>query len=127
MNRRSLTRKIKKRHLKVIPPKNLGTICNRPIWDLCKEYINGLKSNERFTRTDFLCNIYREKPYKENAADKYRRALTILGILEHVNTGVYMKKHNIPKHATVTQLTNAAYDDSWKTWFIPLENKFPKE
>jgi len=122
-------RKIKKRPvIRLLPEfKNPDTICHRPIWDLCKEFINGLKIGEKFTRSTLLHSVYARIPMGEIAVDKYRRSLTILGILEHNERGVYIKKHNIPKHVTVTQLTKAAYDDSWKTWFIPLEDRFKKE
>lgn len=100
---------------------------NKTIWSLIKTYINRLDVNEEFTRKDLFNIVYHKKCGKllrryESSLDQYRRSLTLVGCLEHVGYAKYKKLKNIPKGLSTSKLKKHAYSNSWKQWFIQLED-----
>lgn len=106
----------------------IKTINNRSIWSLLKEYINNMKVGDQFTRSDLLHSIYRKDAARalsrvETSVDQYRRYLTILEILKHPGRALYEKFNDIPKNLTISTAQKLAYDKSWRSWFIKLEDR----
>lgn len=100
---------------------------DRTIWSLLKEYINGLENNFLFNRNDLLSCIYIEEVVApitkyETTVDQYRRYLTIAKVIEKISNGKYKKLKNIPKKLTINKLKNHVSGDTWKVWFIPIED-----
>ncbi|MCF8019850.1 MAG: hypothetical protein K9L62_10625 [Vallitaleaceae bacterium] len=106
---------------------NIRTIDRKTIWSLLKEYINSLEDNEQFTRKDLLYAVYVEDAAKaltrvETSVDQYRRYITILGFLDHPGRGTYKKIKDLPPFLTVSKAKRAAYDRSWRSWFMQIED-----
>jgi hypothetical protein len=136
--RRKLTRTINKPQLIIYSNKGefksvpYETIDQKTVWELTKKYINNLKVNKQFGRSNLLRAVYELEVataygQRECAADSYRRALEKVGCIEFVSRGIYKKIKPIPLNLTTNKLQEAAYDSSWRTWFIPLEERFKNE
>jgi len=135
--RRKLTRTPNKPQLIIYSDKGefkstaYGTIDQKTVWELTKKFINNLEVNHKFSRSNLLRAVYEldvavTYGQRECAADAYRRALEKVGCIEFVSRGLYKKIKPIPLNLTTNKLQEAAYDSSWKNWFIPLEERFKK-
>jgi hypothetical protein len=61
---------------------------------------------------------------KIHTLDNYRAYLIKIKVLDTTNKkGIYIKKSNIPKSLSLSQLKKIAYDNSWESWFIPIEDR----
>jgi len=104
---------------------------NKPIWDLMKEFINKhARIREKFTRRNMLTYIYPDPNVCDymrshnNTADNYRLLLNKVEIVKNTDKlGVYIKLRDVPNKLTTTRLRKIAADKSWKSWFIPFEEK----
>ncbi len=105
----------------------INTHRGESIWSLLKNYVNSLEINTIFNRNNLLSCVYVDEVVKpitacQTTVDQYRRYLTIGKMLERVSQGEYKKLKNIPEHLSIHKLKNHVYGDSWKTWFIPIED-----
>lgn len=106
----------------------------KPIWILIKNFINyRVKVGEEFTRSNMLKYIYPDPDVrwymrkKNNAADSYRLLLNKVEIVKKTdNLGVYIKLRDIPNRLTLTRLRKIAADKSWKSWFVPFDERLEK-
>jgi hypothetical protein len=104
---------------------------NKPIWVLMKEFINNRTNiGEKFTRKDMLKYIYPDPNichYMQshpNTPDSYRLLLTKVEIVKNTDRlGVYIKLRDIPNRLTTTRLKKITADKSWKSWFIPVDER----
>jgi len=104
---------------------------NKNIWLLMKEFINiHVQTGELFTRATMLEYIYPDiaNSIKNiiNTADTYRCLLCNenIPILEATKKlGTYKKLQDIPMNLTTTKLKEIVTEKSWKSWFVPFENK----
>ena len=99
------------------------------VWNRYKTFINTLQPNQTFDRKFMFRRIYginngSELVKRINTIDQYRRYSILCGILSHEGLALYKKISNIPEKLTLTEFVKVAYDDSWKKWFIPLEERF---
>lgn len=99
------------------------------LWNKYKIFINTLQPNQKFTRKFMFRRIYGINDgsvlvARENSIDHYRRYSVLCGVITHEGLGLYKKVSNIPKNLSLTEFTRVAYDDSWKTWFVPQEERF---
>lgn len=99
------------------------------VWGRYKLFINDMKVDQRFTRKYMFRQIYGINDgsvlvKRENTIDHYRRYSVLCGIIEHEGQGIYKKISNIPENLPLTEFTRVAYDTSWKTWFVPQEERF---
>jgi len=106
----------------------IRTIDNKTIWSLFKSYLNKLDHGAQFNRTEMLHAVYVEDAAKalsrvETTLDQYRRYITILGFLDHPERARYEKVKDIPEFLTISKAKEAAYDKSWKSWFVRLEDR----
>ncbi len=100
---------------------------DKSIWFLLKKYINNLKVNEEFTRTDLLSCVYIDEIISgmkacQTTVDQYRRYITINGFLSHIGYAKYKKLKNIPENVSIYKLKIHVYDKSWKSWYIKPED-----
>ena len=96
----------------------------KTIWDMVKEYINNLSQGTLFTRRELFIHIYNiDMSRFNNSVDSYKGFLNKLGFITTHKPGVYIKQKHIPMKLTLKTMRNAARDDSWKTWFIPLHER----
>jgi hypothetical protein len=96
-------------------------------WDMLKKYINHkTKIGETFKRRYLLKYIMGEaynNKGKQMTVDIYRCHLTTIGILKRIGQGKYMKIRDIPEGLSSSKLKEIAQDSSWKSWFIPQEER----
>jgi ATP adenylyltransferase/5',5'''-P-1,P-4-tetraphosphate phosphorylase II len=103
----------------------------RPIWDLVKGFINyRVEIGEKFTRKDMLEYIYPNPDVfyymrsHNNTADNYRLLLNKVEVVKTTDTlGVYIKLRDVPNRLTTTRLRKIAADKSWKSWFVPFDER----
>jgi hypothetical protein len=100
-----------------------------PIWVKYKNFINNLQPNQKFTRKFMFRRIYGINDgsvlvARENCIDHYRRYSVLCGIITHEGLGLYKKISNIPDNLTLNEFVKVAYDEPWKTWFVPQEERF---
>ena len=60
---------------------------------------------------------------KTSTVDGYRYLLCRINVLERTDTGQYKKLRSLPKSITSTKARRIATDQSWKNWFIKLEDR----
>ncbi len=104
---------------------------NKSVWDLVKNFINyRANAGEKFTRKDMLKYIYHDPNVCQymrthnNTADNYRLLLTKVNIVKTTDArGIYTKLRNVPNRLTTTRLRKIAADKSWKSWFVPFDEK----
>jgi len=104
---------------------------NKSVWILMKEFINKhARIGENFTRRNMLTYIYPDPNVchymrsNNNTPDSYRLLLNKVEIVKNTDQlGVYVKLRHIPGDLTITRLQKIAADKSWKSWFIPLDEK----
>ena len=103
----------------------------KPIWNLMKCFIN-YRANigEKFTREAMLKYIYPDPNVcyymrkNGNTVDSYRLLLSKVEIVKNTDElGVYIKLRDIPNRLTTTRLKKIAGDKSWKSWFIPVDER----
>jgi hypothetical protein len=98
---------------------------NGSTWSQFKKVINEYKNEEFIRRSDLLKKIGGH--FSEYTIDTYRLNLTHVGVLKHINRGVYQKKCSIPESLTSTKLQalkdEMKWKKSWKDWFIKLEDR----
>lgn len=104
------------------------TIDGKTIWGLFKSFLNNLKDGSEFTRREMLHAVYVEDAAKaltrvQTSLDQYRRFITILGFLGHPKRATYTKLQDIPDFLTISTAKKVAYDRTWKSWFIKLEDR----
>lgn len=58
-----------------------------------------------------------------NTIDAYIQTLCNLNVLKKVKPGKYQIIRHVPKKLTLSNARKIAYDKSWKSWFIPLEER----
>lgn len=94
---------------------------DKSIWSSTKKFINSFKMNDSFKRKDLLKDLYRTKmdPF-ETIVDLYLYQLHQIGIIEQTPTNLFIKRRNIPKTLTTTQLRKLA-SNNWESWFTPIE------
>lgn len=93
------------------------------MWTRCKRYINKRQIGTVITRPEFLYYLYQGPPPKYQrygAGDKYRRCLSILGVLEIVGRGKYKILHHIKENVTSTLVKEISYGHNWKQWFYNI-------
>ena len=103
----------------------------RPIWDLVKGFINyRVKIGEKFTRKDMLEYVYPNPDVchymrsHNNTADNYRLLFSKVKVVKNTDTlGVYIKLRDVPNKLTTTRLRKIAADKSWKSWFVPFDER----
>ncbi len=118
---------ITRRQKKVI----IKTRKEKPIWDLMKYFINyRAEIGEKFTRKDMLEYIYPDPNVcyymrrNGNTLDSYRCLLAKVKIIKNTDDlGIYTKLRDIPNRLTTTRLKKIAEDRSWKSWFVPFDEK----
>ena len=98
------------------------------VWSKYKTFINTLQPNQTFDRKFMFRRIYginngSELAKRVNTIDQYRRCSILCGVISHEGLALYKKISNIPESLSITEFTRIAYDDSWKKWFIPLEER----
>ena len=97
-------------------------------WETFKKYINSREIGTIITRKQIMYFIYKgPKPPTSSygsTVDNYRRCLTILGILEHVDRGKYELCYHIRNNLTSTELHSTAYG-GYRNWFndVKVEGK----
>ena len=92
-------------------------------WSEIKEFINSKNIGEIITRKE-LMNKFNNPP--QYTIDSYRILLTssMIGVLESVGNGKYKLLRKIPENTTTTDLQKLLLEgNSWKDWFIPLEDR----
>jgi len=126
MHKRTIGVNCVKKHLVVINGKRHEIKTRQPksIWLMLKEYINHLPQGTVFTRKQLLNYIYTVDVTKtDTAADWYKGYLNKLRFITTNKPGVYIKQKHIPIKLTVEVVRKASRDDSWRTWFIPLNER----
>lgn len=100
------------------------------IWDNLKKFINDhIDSQKKFTRKDMFNYVYPEIAEnfhwgKVYTLDTYRAYLSKVKILDFSEkSGIYIKLRDIPDDLKLNKLKQIANDKSWKSWFIPLDEK----
>ncbi len=109
----------------------IKTRTNKSVWYLVKRFINKrVEIEEKFTRKDMLTYIYPDPDVyhymrsNNNTPDSYRHLLTQVKIVKTTDKpGVYIKLRDIPDKLTTPKLQEIAHDKSWKSWFIPLDER----
>jgi len=103
------------------PPERveIWTHNNRSIWDLLKEFNNSLDDETIFLRRDLLNAIYTQKVAEamlsiETTVDTYRNLLCHAGYMERIGNGKYIKLHNIPIKATISNVKKHALKKDWE-------------
>ena len=99
--------------------KNIGKIMNT--WETLVDYINKKEIGEILTRTELLgvkwiCQ-------SDNSIDSYRNQLAQAGFLETISPGKYRKIKNIPENISISLLTKALYDKTYRGWFMNFEDR----
>jgi len=89
-------------------------------WEKLVKYINSKGEDEIITRRDMRENLMKNKN-SIHTLDNYRLILYRLGIISWISWGKYRKIKNIPTTLSSTKAREIAFDDSWKSWFTPLE------
>ncbi len=95
-------------------------------WKKIKKYINSKEFGSVINRKDM--RYYINGRYIKWAGeystgeDNYRRMLTLVGILEHVERGNYKIIYHIRNDATSTEVKQAAYS-GWGQWFNDFKVK----
>lgn len=104
---------------------------NKSVWVLMREFINKrVMIGENFTRRNMITYIYPDPNVchymrsNNNTPDSYRLLLNKVGIVKNTDKlGVYIKLRDIPDKLTTTKLQEIATDKSWKSWFIPVDER----
>ena len=78
------------------------------MWKRTVEYVNSFKIGDHIFRSQLMNHMYGNKPPRTSSygttADNYRRYLTRLGVLEHIDRGIYEVKHHLKKDVTVNEI-----------------------
>ena len=89
-------------------------------WQTLKSYMNSKKIGSIITRKSLGHAIF-NGPHPRTSSygstvDNYRRCLTILGILSHIDTGKYKLNYHIREDLTSSELRAMAYG-GFREWF----------
>lgn len=125
MKRRKFIREIPKSEITVHKPKE-------NLWEKFLNYFEKIEVGKKFSRSSMLSIIYgidvkvlclHSKSKKMTTVDNYRAILTKCGIVEATEKpGVYIKVRNLPHNIKYSHAVKAAYDTSWRKWFMTLED-----
>jgi len=91
-------------------------------WEYVKRKVNQRDVGKHVYRK-FLVNHIKAN---EGTIDSYVYILVKIGFLVKVKPGKYQVIHHIPKKLSLSKAREIAYDQSWKKWFIPLEERIQK-
>lgn len=93
------------------------------MWTQLKIFINNLTMDAVITRQELFNKLGIPSCLRNpHTLDTYRRSLQIVGVLETMKPGVYIKKKNIRSDISVSELREIAYGKSWKSWFIQVDS-----
>lgn len=91
-------------------------------WNKLIKYINSIEIGEIITRRQLLKLIYNDPCYRGSGygttVDQYRRILSMIGILDIEENGVYKVLHHIRPNALASEVKEVAYSgDVYREWF----------
>jgi hypothetical protein len=85
------------------------------------KYINKLENDTLITRKDLV------KIFPISSIDVYRRGLTLIGVLEDFDSGIYRKMNDIPPFINSSNLRDYSKDEilkeKMKYYYLTLERK----
>ena len=97
-----------------------------PLWDKFKNYINC--SNKKFNLEDVEKEVYGFPISVFNCdwvgdCHCFLSWVEKLKLIKNISNGYYIKLKQIPIELTSIKAREISNDTSWKSWFIPLEER----
>ena len=91
-------------------------------WNILRDLINSIEIGKTMSRQQMLETIFSQTTSGGSqeygfTVDVYRRYLSIIGILEIIDRGVYKVKNHIKLNASISQIKKAANSRDWREWF----------
>jgi len=103
---------------------------NKTLWEITKNFVNDeVEVGEIFSRKCLFCYAYPETHAQKNKGqvhtiDGYRALLSKVEIITATEKpGMYKKLREVPAELSLGMVRKIASDHSWKSWFIPMEER----
>ena len=90
-------------------------------------YFDSIEVGKKFTRQHMIRKLYgvdaaaNKISRKMLTIDNYRALLTKCEIVTRIKPGVYRKEMNVPKETQYSLIREISSDESWRRWFIGMD------
>lgn len=94
------------------------------IWRSFIEFLNSENVGHIFNRPQLLSiEGCQHRSNKLNTTDVYRAYLQKIGFLQTVSPGRYQLVKKIPQELSLGKARKLVSDNSWRTWFMSIEDR----